>query len=54
MLPVEIRKFFLQQQMGSLAHTQSSGKKCATNLHLLNQESDRDMGEKSTKQTMYI
>lgn len=49
-LPVETRKFFVQQETESLAHIQSSEKKCATDFHPQSKVSDRDLGEKASKQ----
>lgn len=53
-LPAETRKFFLQQEMESLVHIWSSEKKCATDLHLQSKVSDRDLGEKPTKQIVEL
>lgn len=53
-LPAETRKFFLQQEMENLVHTQSSEKKCATDFHPQSKVSDRDLGEKPTKQIEQI
>lgn len=49
-LPAETKKFFLQQEMESLVHIQSSEKKGATDFHLQSKVSDRDLGEKAMKQ----